>query len=296
VIGRRGQVRFRPRYAQSVGAVVSDCEADDQGDVMRPVDAVPESPRSALMAKVPEITILFWVIKVLTTGMGEAASDWLGGLNLVLAGAIGFCGFVVALWLQFRSDRYVAVTYWFAVAMVAVFGTMAADGVHVALGLPYAITTTLYAIVLAVVLWLWYRSEGTLSIHSIVTRRRETYYWITVLTTFALGTAAGDLTATSLHLGFFASGLLFAAAITVPLLAWRLGLNPVAAFWCAYVLTRPLGASFADWLGKPHSFDGGLGFGDGSVTGLATVAIAVLVTYVAVRRTDIQPGIDAAAG
>jgi uncharacterized membrane-anchored protein len=261
---------------------------------MRAAGVAPDRPRSALMAKVPEITVLFWTIKVLTTGMGEAASDWLGGINLVLAGAIGLAGFVIALWAQFRADRYVAATYWSAVAMVAVFGTMAADGVHVALGLPYAITTTFYAIVLAAVLYLWYRSEGTLSIHSIVTRRRETYYWITVFTTFALGTAAGDLTATSLHLGFFTAGVLFAGAITLPILAWRIGLNPVAAFWCAYVLTRPLGASFADWLGKPHSFDGGLGFGDGSVTGLATVAIVALVAYVAVRRTDIQAAADPA--
>ena len=247
------------------------------------------SLREPLAAKVPEITVLFWVIKVLTTGMGEAASDYLGGVNLVLAGALGILGFSFALWLQFRVRRYVAGLYWFAVAMVAVFGTMAADGLHVALGIPYVATTLFYALATAVVFWLWWRSEGTLSIHSIRSRRRETYYWITVFLTFALGTAAGDLTATSLNLGFFTSGLIFAAIIALPAIAWwRFRLNPVIAFWFAYVITRPLGASFADWFGKPDSFGGGLGFGDGTVTGLAALVIAALVAYLSVARTDIQ--------
>jgi uncharacterized membrane-anchored protein len=167
--------------------------------------------------------------------------------------------------------------------MVAVFGTMAADGFHVVLGVPYAVSTAFYAVVLAAIFVGWYRSEGTLSIHSITTRRRELYYWATVLATFALGTAAGDLTATSLHLGFFSSGLIFAGAIMVPLVAWRLGLNPVVAFWTAYVITRPLGASFADWFGKRHSFAGGLGLGDGLVTVVTAVAIVALVSFVARR-------------
>jgi uncharacterized membrane-anchored protein len=247
-----------------------------------------------LAAKVPEITVLFWVIKVLTTGMGEAASDYLGKISLVLAGAVGALGFAAALWLQFRTRRYVAVVYWSAVAMVAVFGTMAADGLHVALGVPYVASTVFYAILLAAVFYLWRRSEGTLSIHSIYTRRRETYYWITVFVTFALGTAAGDLTAASMHLGYFTSGVNFAIAIVVPAVAWwRLRLNEVTAFWIAYVLTRPLGASFADWFGKPHHIGGGLGYGDGTVTLIALAAIAILVGYVAVTRRDIQPALDA---
>ena len=247
-----------------------------------------------LAAKVPEITVLFWVIKVLTTGMGEAASDYLGKISLVLAGAVGALGFAAALWLQFRTRRYVAVVYWSAVAMVAVFGTMAADGLHVALGVPYVASTVFYAILLAAVFYLWRRSEGTLSIHSIYTRRRETYYWITVFVTFALGTAAGDLTAASMHLGYFTSGVIFAIAIVVPAVAWwRFRLGEVAAFWIAYVLTRPLGASFADWFGKPHHIGGGLGYGDGTVTLIALAAIAILVGYVAVTRRDIQPALDA---
>jgi uncharacterized membrane-anchored protein len=243
-------------------------------------------------AKVPEITALFWLIKVLTTGMGEAASDYLGEISLVVAGAVGVLGFVLAMWLQFRTERYVAQVYWFAVAMVAVFGTMAADALHVGLALPYAGSTVFYAVVLGVVFFLWHRSEGTLSIHSIVTRRREVYYWITVLATFALGTAAGDLTAVSLKLGFFASAVLFAVVIAVPaVLWWRAGLNEVAAFWAAYVVTRPLGASVADWLGKPHSRTG-VGLGDGTVTIAAAIAIVLLVAYVARRRNDIQPDLQ----
>jgi uncharacterized membrane-anchored protein len=243
------------------------------------------SPRLAI--KVPAVTALFWVIKVLTTGMGEATSDFLGNTNLVLAGVVGVFGLALALWLQFRSPRYLAAIYWFAVVMVAVFGTMAADVLHVVLGIPYPFSTAFYAVVLAVVLVLWQRSEGTLSIHSITTRRRETYYWLTVLATFALGTAAGDLTATNLNLGFFWSGVLFGAAILVPLLAWRLGVNAILTFWAAYVLTRPLGASFADWFGKPHNI-GGLGLGDGTVAGLMSLAIVVLVAIFAFSHRDVQ--------
>jgi uncharacterized membrane-anchored protein len=173
--------------------------------------------------------------------------------------------------------------------MVAVFGTLAADGLHVELHVPYLGSTIFYAIVLAVVFYLWRRNEGTLSIHSIVTRRRETYYWLTVLATFALGTALGDLTAFVLHLGFLTSGLMFTGLILIPALAWwRFGLNEIVAFWWAYVLTRPLGASFADWLSKPHALSG-LNLGDGQVAAVATVIIAVLVAYVAVTRNDIQP-------
>lgn len=236
------------------------------------------TPSTAARAavKVPEITVLFWVLKVLTTGMGEAASDWPAGINLVLAGGLGVVCFAVALWFQFRTTRYVAPVYWATVAGVALFGTMAADVVHVA-GLPYPVTTSGYLILLALVFWRWHRTEGTLSIHSIDTRRREVYYWVTVLVTFALGTAAGDLVASTLHLGFLAAGVLFAVLMLVPLIGLRAGMPAVATFWTAYVLTRPLGASFADWFGKPPSFGRGLGYGDGTVTGVMFVAFVVLV-------------------
>ena len=251
---------------------------------------LPENLRQEpLAAKVPEITALFWAIKILTTGMGEATSDWLGGINIALAGLVGFAGFVGAMWLQLRARRYVAWVYWFAVMMVAVFGTMVADGLHVALAIPYIGSTLFYAVVVAVVFTLWYRRENTLSIHSIVTHRREMFYWATVLATFALGTAAGDLTAVSLKLGFFPSALVFAAVIVVPLAGWAFfKLNPVVAFWFAYVVTRPLGASFADWMGKPHSIGNGLGWGDGLVAGVATLVIVALVAYVARTGNDVQ--------
>ena len=241
--------------------------------------------RQPLAAKVPEITVLFWVVKVLTTGMGEAASDYLGGTSLALGGVVGVGGFAWAMWRQLRAPRYSAATYWTAVAMVAVFGTIVADVLHVA-GLSYAVTTPFYAVVVAVLFALWYRLEGTLSIHSIVTARREQLYWCTVLATFALGTAAGDLTGLTLHLGFFASGVLFTVAILVPLAAWRLGAGPVASFWTAYVLTRPLGASFADWLGKEKG--GGLGWGDGPVTVGCIVLIVALVAYLQRSGSDVQ--------
>jgi uncharacterized membrane-anchored protein len=234
---------------------------------------------------VPEITALFWVVKILTTGMGEATADYLAHVNLVLAAVIGTVGFTVALWLQFRARRYFAPVYWFAVMMVAVFGTMAADGPPIG----HVGSAIFYTMLLATVFFLWRRAEGTLSIHSIVTRRRETYYWLAVLATFALGTAAGDVTATTMHLGFLASGIVFTAIIAVPAVAWwRFGLNEVVAFWLAYIVTRPLGASFADWLGKPHSHSG-VGFGDGPVSGGATIMIVILVAYLAVTRRDVQP-------
>jgi uncharacterized membrane-anchored protein len=241
----------------------------------------------SLAAKVPEITVIFWVLKLLTTGMGEAMSDFLGQKSVPIAGLIGIFGLWLALWLQLRTREYRAAYYWFAVMMVAIFGTMAADGVHDGASLPYAVTTPLYAILVAAVFYFWYRSEGTLSIHSITTRRRESFYWAAVLATFALGTAAGDLTAISLNIGFFGSVVLFAAAIAVPAIGWlRFNLNPIVAFWSAYVVTRPLGASFADGFSK-HT-NGGLGLGDGLVSAIALVLFLALVAYVAIVKRDIQ--------
>jgi uncharacterized membrane-anchored protein len=249
----------------------------------------PARPTDDLVAKVPAITVLFWVIKTLTTGMGEALSDFLAKTNLAAALAVGVLGLAGALWLQVRSRRYSAPTYWLTVAMVAVFGTMAADGVHL-VGLPYAMITVFYLLVVGVLFVVWRRTEGTLSIHSITTRQRELFYWATVLASFALGTAAGDFTANQLALGYLPSVVIFAIAIAIPAIGWRFfRMNPVVAFWVAYVLTRPLGASIADWLGKPASHGGGLGFGDGTVAAAAAAVIAALVGYLAVRRTDIQP-------
>ncbi|WP_426502905.1 hypothetical protein ACPPVO_35420 [Dactylosporangium sp. McL0621] len=244
----------------------------------------------ARLSKVPQVTALFWIIKVLTTGMGETASDFLAHtVAPPVAVALGGLGLAAALALQLRVRRYLAGVYWFAVIMVSVFGTMAADVLHVGLGVPYLVSTIGFAVALAAILAIWYAAERTLSIHSITTPRRELFYWATVLTTFALGTAVGDLTAVTFRWGYLLSGVIFAVAIAVPAFAFRTRtLNAVAAFWTAYVITRPLGASFADWMGVSHA-RGGLALGTGLVTAAWAALIVILVAYLAVTRADAEP-------
>ncbi len=241
-----------------------------------------------VMRKVPEVTIYFWIIKLLTTAMGESTSDYLVyHINPYFAVAFGGIGLIASLVLQLLVRRYVAWIYWLAVVMVAIFGTMAADVMHVVLGIPYYVSTVFFAVMLAVIFILWYRSEKTLSIHSINTPRRELFYWATVIATFALGTAAGDLTAATFGLGYFTSGVLFAILFAAPALAYRLfGLNEIAAFWFAYIMTRPLGASFADWFGKPIL--GGLGLSDEKVALVLTILIIGFVAYLTITRKDIK--------
>jgi uncharacterized membrane-anchored protein len=188
--------------------------------------------------------------------------------------------------LQFSMHRYVPWVYWLAVAMVAVFGTMAADVLHIKFHVPYAVSTVLFAVVLAVVFSAWYSTEKTLSIHSIVTTRREIFYWCTVISTFALGTAAGDMTAITLHLGYLRSGVLFAVVIAVPAVAYLTRRrNEILCFWFAYIVTRPLGASFADWMGKPRHV-GGLAWGDGIVSLGLAILIVGFVGYLTVSGRD----------
>jgi uncharacterized membrane-anchored protein len=235
-------------------------------------------------SKVPEITALFWIVKVLTTGMGEATSDFFVlHFDPVIAVLVGFVIFAAALVLQFAVRRYLPWVYWFAVVMVSIFGTMAADVTHIVLGVPYAVSAATFAVALAVIFIAWFRVERTLSIHSITSRRREVFYWATVLVTFALGTAVGDFTATTLHLGYLASGIAFAIVIAIPAIAFRwLRLNAVVAFWFAYIVTRPLGASFADWMGV-STVRGGLDWGTGPVSLVLTAIIIVLVAMLSVR-------------
>lgn len=198
----------------------------------------------------------------------------------------GFVVFVAAMALQLRTDRYVAWIYWLAVAMVAVFGTMAADVVHIEFGVPYIASSILFALLLVAVFWSWSRVEPTLSIHSITTERRELFYWAAVLATFAMGTALGDLAAYSLHLGFLSAGIVFAVLFALPGLAfYLLRANAILTFWAAYVMTRPLGASFADWTGKDRQA-GGLGWGDGPVAAVLAVLIVAGVVYLTASRSD----------
>jgi uncharacterized membrane-anchored protein len=241
-----------------------------------------------LAAKVPEVILLFWIVKILTTAGGEATSDYLKTWGNIGGGGTEVVLFVAALIVQFATRKYRAFAYWFLAYAIAIFGTGVADFLHLDVGIPYAGTTVLWAAILAVVFVLWYRSERTLSIHSITTQRREAFYWATVFATFALGTALGDFTATSLGLGYLASGILFGVVILLPALAWwRFGLNSVVAFWMAYVVTRPLGASFADYISKPANISG-IGFGDGPTAVVFTLAVFVLVAFLAITRPDIQ--------
>lgn len=221
--------------------------------------------------------------------MGEVFSDFLvKTINPFIAVALGGMGLLASLILQFRARRYVAWTYWLTVVMVSIFGTMAADVLHIVMGIPYVDSTAFFLVALAVIFVIWQLTEKTLSIHSIYTRRREFFYWATVLATFALGTAAGDMTAMTLHLGYFSSGVLFAVLIAIPTLAYRLiKLNEVFAFWFAYIMTRPLGASFADWVGVSHA-RGGLGIGTGLVSLALSIVIIGLVGYLAVTKKDVQ--------
>jgi len=239
--------------------------------------------------RVPEITAYFWIIKALSTAMGESTSDFLVHvMPPVAAVGLGSIGFVAALSLQLAMRRYLAWAYWLAVVMVGVFGTMAADVLHVGFGVPYFVSSALYGVTLAAVFVTWQWTERTLSIHTIDTTRRELFYWAAVVATFAMGTAVGDLTAVTLQLGYLRSAVLFAGLILIPAFGYRwLRWNPILSFWCAYVLTRPLGASVADWLGKPKIL-GGLGLGDGRVSSALTALIVIGVGYLAITRTDVQ--------
>jgi uncharacterized membrane-anchored protein len=244
------------------------------------------------VVKVAAVTGFFWAIKILTTAMGEAVSDYLvHRYNPYLAVISGFAVFAVALGIQLAARSYRSWAYWLAVSMVAVFGTMAADVLHVEFRVPYIVSTFLFAGALAAVFIAWHRSEGTLSIKSVTAGKRERFYWAAVLATFAMGTAAGDLAAYTLGLGFLSAGVLFAVLFALPLLARRLlGLNSIAMFWLAYIMTRPLGASFADWMGKSRHA-GGLGWGDGPVALVLAILIVVTVAFVAASgRDSLQAG------
>jgi len=243
--------------------------------------------RTQLLVKVPNVLVWFWIVKIATTAMGESVSDYLvNRFNPIVVVIIGFSGFVAALTWQFRTPRYRAWVYWSTALMVSIFGTMAADVAHVGLGIPYAVSTTLSSLALAATFAVWFRVERTLSIHSICTPSRERFYWAAALVTFALGTAVGDLTAVTLHLGYLTSGILFGLVFALAGVAYRLvRLNAVVAFWWAYIATRPFGASFADWFAKPVA-SGGLGYGQGPVSLVLALVIVASVTFLTVTGVD----------
>lgn len=252
--------------------------------------------RQPLAAKVPEITAMFWVLKLLTTAAGEAISDYFATHNKAAGALAEIVILVAALVAQFATRRYFAPAYWFLALAIAIAGTGVADTMHLTFGMPYTVTTIFWALVLAAAFFLWDRSEHTLSIHSITTSRREKYYWAVVFATFSLGTAAGDLTATTFGLGYLGSAVVFSVIILIPWIGWRrFHMNEILAFWFAYVTTRPIGASLADYFSKPTNASG-LGSGDLPTAAVITAGVAVLVAYTALTRYDIQsPGAEIAS-
>ncbi|MGV8895374.1 MAG: hypothetical protein ACOH10_07365 [Rhodoglobus sp.] len=232
---------------------------------------------TAIANRVPQVTALFWILKLLTTGIGETASDFLVKrfdpvVVVLLAAAIFGASFL----LKISAPRYTPWRYWLFVLMVAVFGTMVADVTHIALDVPYAVSTGAFAALLVVVFVAWAAIERTVSIHTITSRRREIFYWAAVLVTFALGTAFGDLTAVTLGLGYLTSGVIFAIMFAIPLVLTSMRVSEIGTFWIAYALTRPLGASFADWIAVDGS-RGGLNVGTGLVS---LVGIAMITAFV----------------
>ena len=251
----------------------------------------------ALLSKVPEITIYFWIIKIMATTVGETAADFLNmQLGFGLTNTTLVMSFLLAglLFFQFRAHKYVPALYWLVVVVISVVGTLITDNITDHFGVPLALTTAIFAVALAVIFAAWYRVERTLSIHSIVSQRREAFYWLAILFTFALGTAAGDLVAESLHLGYALSALVFGGVIALITVAfYRFKLGAVLAFWAAYILTRPLGASIGDLLSQAHDA-GGLGLGTTGTSALFLVGILVLVAYLTRTRKD-APGLPAAS-
>jgi len=242
-----------------------------------------------MLNKVPEVTLYFWIIKVLCTTVGETASDYLdGNLNLGLTNTTYITGsvLIVTLFFQFRSRKYVPGIYWLAVVLISVVGTQGADNLVDNLGVSLVTTTIAFSIALAVTFATWFWSERTLSIHTIYTTRREAFYWLAILFTFALGTAAGDLAAERLALGYWVSALIFGGIIAAVWVAHvRFNLDAVLAFWIAYILTRPLGASLGDYLSQKR-VDGGLALGTTVTSVIFLSAILIVVAYLSITRKD----------
>nr|WP_308166806.1 hypothetical protein [Nocardia albiluteola] len=242
-----------------------------------------------MLSKVPEVTMWFWIIKILCTTVGESFADWINnslGVGLVPTALIFTVVLAAVLGWQLRLDRYVPLAYWLSVVVLSVTGTLYTDILTDQLNVPLALSTSVFAVVLAVVFGIWFARERTLSIHSIVTLPRELFYWLAVLVTFALGTAVGDWTLAATGWGPGTSVLLPAGLIVAIVLGWRLGANAVLSFWLAYILTRPLGANLGDWLASPTA-DHGLGLGTALTSVIFLVAILATVGYLTRTRGDV---------
>ncbi len=242
-----------------------------------------------LLNKVPEITLYFWIIKVLGTTVGETFADFLNiNLNLGLTGTSVVMGalFLVALVFQLHSKKYIPSLYWLTVVLISVFGTLVTDNLTDALGIPLQVSTLIFSALLAGTFAVWYANEKTLSIHSIFTRKREIFYWLAILFTFALGTASGDLMAEGLGLGYSLTGVIIAVVIGVLAVAWRMGLDSILAFWLIYILTRPLGASLGDFLSQTRDH-GGLGLGPTITSFIFLFLISALVIFLTFTKKDI---------
>lgn len=242
-----------------------------------------------MLNKVPLVTLFFWIIKILATTVGETGADFLNfnlGFGLTLTSLLAALFLAVALIIQFRQDRYVPWVYWIAVVFLSIVGTLITDNLTDNFGVSLYTTTAIFMVALAITFFAWHRSENTLSIHTIMTTRREAFYWAAILFTFALGTAAGDLVSEQLGLGYALSGLIFGGMIALITLGYyALRLNAVFAFWAAYVLTRPLGASIGDFLTQAHK-DGGLALSTTGVSAAFLAIIIALVTYLTVSQID----------
>ena len=245
---------------------------------------------SHLLNKVPEVTLWFWVIKVLCTTVGETVADYLNetlGFGLTNTTLVMGGGLVLVMWWQFRRRKYVPATYWLTVVLVSVVGTLVTDNLTDRWGVSLTLSTSVFAVLLAAVFLLWYRVEGTISIHSIRTTKREMFYWSAILTTFALGTAAGDLVSEKFNLGYGTAVLVFAAAIALVVVARKVfGIGTDTAFWAAYILTRPLGGSVGDYLSSARS-DGGVGLGTTGTSVVFLVVITAVVSYLAYSGADV---------
>ncbi len=248
-----------------------------------------ENKRQSMLNKVPQITIFFWIIKVLCTTVGETFSDFSSvnmGFGLIGTAVVMGIALAIVLFFQFKASKYVPSIYWLSVVLVSVFGTLVTDYFTDVIGVPLQFSTIFFTVALTATFVFWYLSEKTLSIHSIFTTKREIFYWLSIFFTFALGTASGDLMAEALGLGYLVTGLIVCGVVLTMAIAWRLGLNSILSFWIIYIMTRPLGASIGDLLSQTKE-NGGLGLGATSTSIIFLLAIFAIIVFLTVTKKDL---------